>query len=56
MGIVGDESRLLPTVVVAGVIAANDALDFPPLQLIEIFASWKSDFAHEELIEFVGGI
>ena len=46
---------MLPTVVVAGVIAANDALDFPPAQFIEIFASLESDFAHEELIEFVGG-
>ena len=36
-------------------IASDDENDFPLLQFIECLLSVVSDFAHEELVYFVGG-
>ena len=46
---------MLPAVVVAGVVAANDTLDLPPFQLMKKFLARESYLAHEELVQFVGG-
>ena len=53
MRIVGNESCLFPSVMMAGVIAANDALDLPPSQIVKELTTRETYLAHEELIQFV---
>ena len=55
MGIVGHEAGLFPSCMMACIISANDALDFPPAKA-ETKRSWRDSYlAHEELVQFVGG-
>ena len=53
--IVSDESRLLPAVMMSGVIASDDALHLPPLQFVIELMPRDTDFAHEQLKELVDG-
>lgn len=55
VGIVGHESGLFPSCMMAGIIAANDALDFPPAKAVSECAWRDAYLAHEQLIELVGG-
>ena len=55
VGIVGHKSRLLPSLMVPGVVASDDAAHFPPYKLMEKFMATESYLAHEQLIKFVGG-
>ena len=55
VGIVGHKSRLLPSLMVPGVIASDDAAHLPPYELMKKFMATESYLAHEQLIEFVSG-
>jgi hypothetical protein len=55
MHLMGHESRLFPALVVAGVVASDDALHLPPSQVEEKLMSAESYLAHEQLVKFVGG-
>ena len=54
-GVVGHESRLLPSGMMAGVVASDDAIYLPPFQVMQKFLARESYLAHEELVQFVGG-
>ena len=54
MCLICDQPRLLPTVMMAGVIASDDSTRFPELNLVQKLAARDSDFAYEQLIEVVG--
>lgn len=53
--IVGHKSRLLPSLMMPGEVASDDAAHLPPYELIEKLVTTESYLAHEQLIEFVGG-
>ena len=53
--IVGHESRLLPSCMMAGVIASDDRANLPPAQMIIKDVVVYANLAHEELKEFVDG-
>ena len=53
--LVCDQSGLFPSVVVSGVVASDDAFHLPPSQVMIEGVSVYSDFAHEQLKEFVDG-
>lgn len=53
--LMGHESRLFPALVVAGIVASDDALHLPPSQVEEKLMSAESYLAHEQLVKFVGG-
>lgn len=55
VGIVGHKSRLLPSLMVPGVVASDYRANLPPDKLMEKFMTTESYLAHEQLIEFVGG-
>ena len=50
VGIVGHKSRLLPSLMVPGVVASDDAANLPPDKLMEKFMATESYLAHEQLI------
>ena len=54
-GVVSHEPGLLPAVMVSGVIPSDNALHLPPLQFIIELMATDTDFAHEQLKEFVDG-
>ena len=47
VGIVRDESRLLPTGMMPSVVAVHNSTSFPELYLIQEFMTRYSDFAYE---------
>ena len=54
-GMICNKSRLLPSLMVPGVVASDDAAHLPPYEIKEKFMATESYLAHEQLIEFVGG-
>ena len=55
MSLISDQPRLLPTVMMTGVIALDDAPSLPELNLVQELTAQDSDFAYEQLIKVVGG-
>ena len=55
MHLMGHESRLFPALVVAGIVASDNALYLPPAQVEEKLTTAESYLAHEQLVKFVGG-
>ena len=53
--LVGHQSRLFPALVMAGIVASDNALHLPPAQVEEKLTTAESYLAHEELVQFVGG-
>ena len=53
MGIVSHESRLFPSRMMSGVVAPDDALHLPPLDVVKELTTGESYLAHEHLIDFV---
>jgi hypothetical protein len=54
MSLISDQPRLLPTVMMTGVIALDDAPSLPELNLVQELTAQDSDFAYEQLIKVVG--
>ena len=55
VGIVGHESRLLPSLMVPGIVSSDYRPHLPPDELMEKLIATESYLAHEQLIKFVGG-
>ena len=55
MGVVRNESRLFPSVMMSRIIASDDSLHLPPLQFIIECMVVYADLAHEQLKQFVDG-
>ena len=55
VGIVGHKSRLLPSLMVPGVVASDNRAHLPPYELVQKLAPRKTYLAHEQLIKFVSG-
>ena len=53
--IVGHESRLLPSCMMASVIASDDRANLPPAQMIIKDVVVYANLAHEQLEQFVDG-
>ena len=52
VGALGDE-LMLQAVTLA--VASDDAANFPEAEVVEKFTAGDSDFAHEQLVDVVGG-
>ena len=55
VGIVSHQAGLLPSVVMAGVVASDNRAHLPPYELMKELMTTESYLAHEQLVEFVGG-
>ena len=52
---IGYQSGLFPSLVIAGIVTIDDATRFPELDLIQELPTWDANLAHELLIKVVGG-
>ena len=55
VGIVGHKSRLLPSLMMPGVVASDYRANLPPYELMEKLVTRKTYLAHKHLVKFVGG-
>ena len=55
VGVVCDESCLLPSGMMSCVVAVHDSACLPKLYLIQKLAAGDSNFAYEKLVQVVGG-
>ena len=55
VGVIRDESRLLPSGMMSRVVAVYNSACLPELYLIQKLAAGDSNFAYEQLIQVVGG-
>jgi hypothetical protein len=55
VSIVGHEAGLLPTGMMSGVIASDNAANLPPSQMMIKYVVIDAYLAHEQLEEFVDG-
>lgn len=55
VGIVSHESGLFPSGMMSGVVASDDALHFPPFDVMQELPTGETNLAHEHLIDFVSG-
>jgi len=53
--VVSDKSRLLPAIMMSGIITSDDTLHLPPLQFVVELMATDSYLAHEQLKQLVDG-